>query len=372
MFKVLLRQTFFKLEILAICMLFPVMVSYADIYRNIDENGNMHFTSEPRAKDGTDYKLFLKDSKTKPFKRTQYKADIKKVQSFLLGLGYDPGPIDGILGNQTRKAIKAFQLDIGVPATGRIDQNLLFQLKIAHQSKKTPQKIAGVLMASDSELKKNGFSISLPAGWVEMPTDVIDAFEKEIARLTPNAPAQHYNHAFQLGSSENWFEYPYILVQIKNTGRIPESQLEKLKGYNIQESLEKHKKGLSSILSDVQAGEMVYDKQTKMIWMRIEANVVNTGPISGISGMVLTEKGFIQVMGYCLRGNYPTYENIFQSVALSVSTEPGLAYKPKWSDSLPPAVTGIDWGKVAEKAIAGAIIGGILILIAASRKKKNV
>jgi hypothetical protein len=38
---------------------------------------------------------------------------------------------------------------------------------------------------------------------------------------------------------------------------------------------------------------------------------------------------------------------------------------------LPPAVTGIDWGKVAGKVIAGAIIVGIIALIAALRKKKN-
>ena len=230
---------------------------------------------------------------------------------------------------------------------------------------------AGVSIASSSELQKNGFSISLPDGWVEMPRDVIDTHEKEIARLAPNVPTQHIDYGFQLGSSKNWFEYPYILVQMKNTGRIPESQLEKLEGYSVQESLDKHKKGLNSIMSDFQVGKMVYDKQTKMIWMRIELNVANIGPISGISGMVPTEKGFIQVMGYSLRENYPTYEAIFQSVALSVSTEPGLAYKPKWSDSLPPAVTGIDWGKVAEKGIVGALIGGIIALIAGLLRKKK-
>lgn len=230
---------------------------------------------------------------------------------------------------------------------------------------------AVVSTASASELKKNGFSISLPDGWVEIPRDVIDSYEKEIARIAPKANAQHYDYGFQLDSSKNWFEYPYILVQVKNTGRIPESQLEKLEEYSVQESLDKQKKAVSSIMSDIQPGKMVYDKQTKMIWMRIEANVVNIGPISGISGMVPTEKGFIQVMGWSLRENYPTYEAIFQSVAVSVSPEAGLAYKPRWSDSLPSAVTGMDWGKVIGKAIAGAIICGIIALIVALRKKKN-
>lgn len=230
---------------------------------------------------------------------------------------------------------------------------------------------AGVSIASGSELQKNGFSISLPDGWVEMPRDVIDAYEKEIAGVAPNVPTQHYDYGFQLGSSKHWFEYPYILVQMKNTGRIPESQLVKLEGYPVQQTLDKHKKGMSSIMSDIQVGKMIYDRQTKMIWMQIESNVTNIGPMSGISGMIPTEKGFIQVVGYSLRENYPTYEAIFQSVALSVSPEPKLAYKPKWSDSLPPAITGIDWGKVAGKTMAGVIIGGIIVLIAVLRKRKN-
>jgi hypothetical protein len=232
--------------------------------------------------------------------------------------------------------------------------------------------LAGVSITNGSKLQKNVFSIFIPDGWVEIPRDVIDAYEKEIARLAPNAPEQHYDYGFQIASSKNWFEYPYILVQVKNTGRIPESQLKKHEGYSVQESLEKQKKEVSSILSDIQAGKLIYDNQTRMIWMGIESNVVNIGPISGILGMVPTEKGFIQVMGYSLRKDYPTYEATFRSVAVSVSPEPGLAYKQRWSDNLPSAVTGIDWSKVAGRAIVGAIIGGIIAFIAALRKKKNV
>lgn len=222
-----------------------------------------------------------------------------------------------------------------------------------------------------SELKKSGFSISLPDGWIEIPRNVIDAYEKEIARLAPNIQVQHYDYGFQLASSKNWFEYPYILVQVKNTGRIPESQLEKIAEYNIQGGLDKSKKKLGSIMSEIQAGKMIYDKQNKIIWMRIELNVANIKQIAGISGIVPTEKGFIQITGYCLKENYSTYEPIFQSVILSVSPEPGLAYKPKWSDRLPSVVTGIAWRRIVGKAIAGGIIGGIIFLVKVLRRKKR-
>jgi hypothetical protein len=48
-----------------------------------------------------------------------------RVQSRLARNGYDPGPIDGAIGPQTRSAIEAFQADHGLPVTGRIDDPLI-------------------------------------------------------------------------------------------------------------------------------------------------------------------------------------------------------------------------------------------------------
>jgi hypothetical protein len=42
----------------------------------------------------------------------------REIQAALVELGYDPGPIDGIWGKQTRSAVKAFQRDAGLVADG--------------------------------------------------------------------------------------------------------------------------------------------------------------------------------------------------------------------------------------------------------------
>jgi hypothetical protein len=47
------------------------------------------------------------------------------VQDRLARRGYDPGPIDGVVGGQTRDAIAEFQNDHGLPVTGDIDRPLL-------------------------------------------------------------------------------------------------------------------------------------------------------------------------------------------------------------------------------------------------------
>jgi Putative peptidoglycan binding domain len=48
-----------------------------------------------------------------------------QVQARLAREGYDPGPIDGVIGPQTRDAIAGFQSDHGLPVTGRIDNSLV-------------------------------------------------------------------------------------------------------------------------------------------------------------------------------------------------------------------------------------------------------
>ncbi|BBE72850.1 lytic murein transglycosylase [Oharaeibacter diazotrophicus] len=52
-------------------------------------------------------------------------ADIKAIQQALANRGLDPGPIDGKLGSRTREAVRAVQIQLGLPADGWPDHALL-------------------------------------------------------------------------------------------------------------------------------------------------------------------------------------------------------------------------------------------------------
>jgi hypothetical protein len=61
----------------------------------------------------------------------QYWQDLAmKVQSALSRQGYYDGPIDGVIGPDSSRAIRAFQEAQGLSATGRIDPNVLTRLKL--------------------------------------------------------------------------------------------------------------------------------------------------------------------------------------------------------------------------------------------------
>ena len=52
------------------------------------------------------------------------------VQSELSKRGYYQGPIDGVIGAGSRRAIRSFQAEEGLPVTGSIDSKLLRALRI--------------------------------------------------------------------------------------------------------------------------------------------------------------------------------------------------------------------------------------------------
>jgi peptidoglycan hydrolase-like protein with peptidoglycan-binding domain len=54
---------------------------------------------------------------------------ISGVQGRLRNLGYDPGEVDGVLGERTRAAIRAFESHNSLPVTGDLSQALKNKLR---------------------------------------------------------------------------------------------------------------------------------------------------------------------------------------------------------------------------------------------------
>ena len=57
------------------------------------------------------------------------KNKIRELEGLLADLGFDPGPVDGVLDEQTKTAIKGYQDLAGLPVTGRASWGLLAELR---------------------------------------------------------------------------------------------------------------------------------------------------------------------------------------------------------------------------------------------------
>jgi peptidoglycan hydrolase-like protein with peptidoglycan-binding domain len=67
----------------------------------------------------------------------------KKVQQTLRDKGYDPGPIDGHMGTQTRDAISQYQKAENLPVTGHLDAETAGKLGVGPESAGGDFKAAG-------------------------------------------------------------------------------------------------------------------------------------------------------------------------------------------------------------------------------------
>jgi hypothetical protein len=65
-------------------------------------------------------------------------ADPKLMQSLLQTLGFDPGPVDGIMGIKTQQALARWKQSVGLPATADLNGEIWQNLNLAAQAKMKP------------------------------------------------------------------------------------------------------------------------------------------------------------------------------------------------------------------------------------------
>ena len=212
--------------------------------------------------------------------------------------------------------------------------------------------------------EKAVFGISIPTDWEEIPKEMLDGYSKNLLELAPDAPVPNFDYGFQAGDSETWFSYPYILISIKNTGRLSKKELLSLPDLSIDEYIDELGEAMENITSEVDMGQMYYDKASNIIWMHLEASVIGVGEIHGLNAMILTERGYIAAAAYSFKKDFTSYQALFRLIQKSILPIPSLRYESRITDSIPMSIRGINWAEV----IAAAIIGGIIFLFQSLKK----
>ena len=69
---------------------------------------------------------------------------VRAVQRLLMDSGYNVGPIDGVLGEPTRRAISQFQMRHGDPPTGQISAPLYLKLSMRRKPVEPPAAFRGM------------------------------------------------------------------------------------------------------------------------------------------------------------------------------------------------------------------------------------
>ncbi len=219
---------------------------------------------------------------------------------------------------------------------------------------------------------QDGFTMYLPDDWAEIPNEVLKRHSEKVRELVPQIVKQVYNYGFQSAPGDNWMTHPYILVQVKRTGRIPEEELKKYK--QVHEVLSEHigevEDMVPSILSNTQFGEQLYDSENRILWMNISFDLQQIGRINAQIALKLTDYGVIQVTGYATEDTFPTYQPLFQKIARQVKLDNSIKYKPEPAGNIPTDGV-INTGNTLKVIIWGTIVCGIIGLIVWLVKRKR-
>ena len=85
-------------------------------------------------------------------------TNIKEAQQALKDKGYDPGPVDGVMGMKTKEALKSFQSASNLKATGSIDAQTAEKLGIqsgGSSSRSSSSASSDIIKSSDTTVGKH-------------------------------------------------------------------------------------------------------------------------------------------------------------------------------------------------------------------------
>jgi hypothetical protein len=222
-------------------------------------------------------------------------------------------------------------------------------------------------LAHAETFTKPAVTLTLPDGWVEVPRDVLLQFYDEMKRQAPLANIPKYDYAFQSTGGPPWLAYPYVFVKITPTGRPTERELADLPSIDLNDSFKKSSGDWSNVMKDMSLGKMRYDKAANVVWITSKSDVVNVGEVSGISGIIPTEKGFVELHAYAKAPSFAEHLPVFEKIVTGARVAPELQYKPSWTDALPGPVSRFRV-TVGFLLAIGALVG---IFIAIYRRRQS-
>ncbi len=187
-------------------------------------------------------------------------------------------------------------------------------------------------------ITNHDFKIHFPNDWIEIPKIEIQRHFDNYYEQFPDLPHEEYDYGYQLSSSEYWFQYPYILIQVKNTGKIPEMP----KGIDQNEIRrlgsvlkQRHKKSLGELdvngsklgspsLDESQTG---WDSEHGVMWLTQESEFPSTGKLTTIMSLRFTQKGVLRIGLVVKKTDESDYIQVFRDIVNAVELGPTMKYQ---------------------------------------------
>ena len=197
-------------------------------------------------------------------------------------------------------------------------------------------------------------TLEVPADWEEIPEEDLDSFSLQLAEASGGRVAEVYQHGFFPDSRFVISTLPLILVQIRESGRLPYGQflhlppLDELRRSGNRHIIDR----MGPVLSGLDLEKVGYDKKNHTLHLANKLVLKTEGKVLVRSVSFLTERGLFTLHCYAHAPQITIVAPIFDRVVDSVRFDAELRYKPRWVDRWPPKPSTVAYGAAALIAMA--------------------
>lgn len=216
----------------------------------------------------------------------------------------------------------------------------------------------------------NGYSLTIPEDWVQMPNDALQNAHKQAISASVRADF-YWETAFGLATDDGSFQYPYVIIQIMpyssvGKGRQPYKDeigmvVEAFSGLDLDGVVDRTltPSAVESVL-DLKPGEVLFHEGSTSYSFGLEIGRADGGKIRAIMAGHFGRSYVLQIMFYDLPENWhnsrPERDSIFSSFVFDheMAYDEAHAFRPGISRNVDTAIT---------KGIGGALAATALCVI---------
>lgn len=212
------------------------------------------------------------------------------------------------------------------------------------------------------------YTFKLGPGWQEMPAEMLNQQNEAVRQIQPGTDMQ-YSRGYVLVDTDQTM-LAYMLVQQK-AGGIGRKEIDDIArgmgAVDTTEAAEKAKRAAKDVITDLTISRPTFDRATGHIMIPASAKTVD-GEIQGISHGYIGATGLVMLHSYTSKDSYPTLKPVFDAAASSITFDPGSTYADAQARE---SGSGGFFDSIGKYAVIGAVIGGVVALIAGSKKKQT-
>jgi len=222
------------------------------------------------------------------------------------------------------------------------------------------------------------FSLTIPAGWEEIPRDAIEATLKLLQEQNSSISAlnrQNYDGAFQK-TSTTYFTYPYVLFAMDKKGRWPEREIEKFVSSDewekgAQKGLRTVEKQLPNLIQNLKLGQTTYDKRRNILFIKVESEVFGIGKVIALTSIIPSNYGTVNLHCYSTKDSFENDLPIFTQIIDSFRYDIGYEYNQFTKNQSSDTASGSLWGVVLTVFICVGLATLVIIIIVRKSSSKS-